>query len=194
MTQSCPRTGSSGLAEHDVAVAHCPRSNAMLGSGFAPLRALRAAGLRIGLGTDARPPLRRSTSSRRCGRPCSPRGGARRGRMHSPAGRRSNSLPLGPQGRSISRTRSGRSARGSAPTSLSSRSPGRRTCPGGPRRGGRFRGVARPGSTHPRRRRGALRKGGFGWHELRRNASAARARLLHRKATSPSAEPVAPRT
>ncbi len=38
------------------------------------------------------------------------------------------------------------------------------------------------------------RKGGFGWHELRRSASAARARLLHRKATSPSAEPVAPRT
>ena len=38
------------------------------------------------------------------------------------------------------------------------------------------------------------RKGGFGWHELRRSASAARARLLHRKATRPSAEPVAPRT
>jgi cytosine/adenosine deaminase-related metal-dependent hydrolase len=41
------------LAEHDVAVAHCPRSNAYLGCGIAPLADLRAAGLRIGLGTDS---------------------------------------------------------------------------------------------------------------------------------------------
>jgi 5-methylthioadenosine/S-adenosylhomocysteine deaminase len=41
------------LAEHDVAVAHCPRSNAILGCGIAPLAELRAAGLRIGLGTDS---------------------------------------------------------------------------------------------------------------------------------------------
>ena len=41
------------LAEHDVAVAHCPRSNALLGCGVAPLRALLDAGLRIGLGTDS---------------------------------------------------------------------------------------------------------------------------------------------
>jgi cytosine/adenosine deaminase-related metal-dependent hydrolase len=40
------------LAEHDVAVAHCPRSNALLGCGIAPLDALRRAGLRIGVGTD----------------------------------------------------------------------------------------------------------------------------------------------
>ena len=40
------------LARHGVAVAHCPRSNALLGCGIAPLQALRAAGLRLGVGTD----------------------------------------------------------------------------------------------------------------------------------------------
>ena len=40
------------LAAHDVAVAHCPRSNALLGCGIAPLAELRTAGLRVGVGTD----------------------------------------------------------------------------------------------------------------------------------------------
>jgi 5-methylthioadenosine/S-adenosylhomocysteine deaminase len=40
------------LAEHDVAVAHCPRSNAYVGCGIAPLREFREAGVRVGIGTD----------------------------------------------------------------------------------------------------------------------------------------------
>jgi 5-methylthioadenosine/S-adenosylhomocysteine deaminase len=40
------------LAGNGVAVTHCPRSNGLLGCGIAPLRELRAAGLRVGVGTD----------------------------------------------------------------------------------------------------------------------------------------------
>ncbi len=40
------------LAQHGVAVVHCPRSNAYVGCGIAPLRDLTNAGLRVGIGTD----------------------------------------------------------------------------------------------------------------------------------------------
>ena len=45
--------GDLGLwAEYDVAVSHCPASNAKLASGIAPLRAMLDRGIRVGMGTD----------------------------------------------------------------------------------------------------------------------------------------------
>jgi len=41
------------LADRNVPVAHCPRSNALLGCGIAPLTLLRDAGVVVGLGTDS---------------------------------------------------------------------------------------------------------------------------------------------
>ena len=41
------------LADHEVGIAHCPRSNAVLGCGVAPLAEFREAGARVGIGTDS---------------------------------------------------------------------------------------------------------------------------------------------
>lgn len=51
-TQAEPADGAR-LARAGAAVACCPRSNAALGVGAAPLAALEQAGVRIGLGTDS---------------------------------------------------------------------------------------------------------------------------------------------
>ncbi len=41
------------LAAHDVSIAHCPRCNAKLGMGIAPVQKFLNAGITVGLGTDS---------------------------------------------------------------------------------------------------------------------------------------------
>lgn len=46
-------TDIASIARHDCGVAHCPRSNAAFRHGTSPAAALRAAGIRIAIGTDS---------------------------------------------------------------------------------------------------------------------------------------------
>jgi len=183
------------LAEHDVAVAHCPRSNAMLGCGFAPLTAFRAAGLRIGLGTDS--PA--STPSFDLFEEMRAAVLAARGREERPdalAGWEALELATLGAARALN-----------LEDEIGSLEPGKRadltvvSLAGSPYLPWEDPAAAVVFGGSPNRVLLTLvdgeeryRKGGFGWHELRRNAAVARARLLRRKAARQSAEPVAPRT
>ncbi len=49
----CDETDIKILAQQGVSVAHCPRINAKLGMGFAPVNAMLEAGMTVGIGTDS---------------------------------------------------------------------------------------------------------------------------------------------
>jgi 5-methylthioadenosine/S-adenosylhomocysteine deaminase len=177
------------LAEHDVAVAHCPRSNALLGCGIAPLRALLDAGLRVGLGTDS--PA--STPSFDMWEEMRAAIYAARARAERPdALRASEALELATLGSARALGLAGE---------IGSLAPGKRadlavvSLTGSPYLPWEDPTVAVVFGGSPERVELTLvegeqryEKGGFEWHELRHSAAAARARMLTTEA------PLAPKT
>ncbi len=147
------------LVEHDVAVVHCPRSNAILGCGVAPLQraprrgsAPRCRNGRCFVGAVARflrrASLRRVDGSR-----------AQRGRRRTLRRRRARAGDARRRARARSRPR-GRIARAgktSRPRSGLARRHAVRTM-GGPRCRGRLRRRVAPNPGYPRRRRGSIRE------------------------------------
>jgi 5-methylthioadenosine/S-adenosylhomocysteine deaminase len=177
------------LARHDVAVAHCPRSNGVLGCGFAPVDELVGAGVRVGLGTDSEastPPLDAFAEMRAA--VCTARARARRPDAMGAA----DALRLA--------TLASASALG-LETEIGSLVPGKRadltvvSLAGSPYLPWEDPSVAVVFGGSPERVELTLvdgeeryGKGGFGWLERSRAASAARARLLGR-APSPAPSP-----
>ncbi len=105
------------LASTGTGVAHCPRSNAALGCGVAPLAELRAVGARVGVGTDS-PASAPSFDFFEELRSVVLTARARSGRPNVlTAARRSSSERSDPPGPSGSTQRSARSSPGSGPTS-----------------------------------------------------------------------------
>ena len=172
------------LASHDVSVAHCPRSNAQLGCGIAPLRDFLDRGITVGLGTDS--PA--STPSFDMFEELRTANFAARSRERRPDAltcTRPSSWPRSARRAPLAWTgRSDRWSRASVPTSPSSTSEARRSSPGGTQRRAGARRHSQPSRRDGRRREGTLRT-----RSIRMARAAAKRNKRPRQAARP--QPVA---